>query len=118
MNQAAAISAVYRALAHYRRRQANNPTDHSAREIAQMSMLAEYLHETPNAASRLDCHTDHAKPKSVNAWDTQNASNQMRQPDPLIAPANGRRQGPFPAPAPLPGTKTSQRQRRWTGPKP
>ena len=69
MNQAAAISAVYRALAHYRRRQANSPTDHSAREIAQMSMLAEYLHETPNA-SRLDCHTDHAKPKCVNAWNT------------------------------------------------
>lgn len=45
MNHAAALSAVYRALAHYRRRQANNPTDHSAREIAQMSMLAEYLHE-------------------------------------------------------------------------
>jgi hypothetical protein len=35
-----------------------------------MSMLAEYLHETPNA-SRLACHTDHAKPKSVNAWDAQ-----------------------------------------------
>ncbi len=70
MNQAAAISAVYRALAQYRRRQANNPTDHSAREIAQMSMLAEYLHETPNAC-RLDCQTDHAKPKSVNAWHTQ-----------------------------------------------
>lgn len=46
MNNAAAISAVYRALAHYRRRQAHAPTDHSAREIAQMSMLAEYLHET------------------------------------------------------------------------
>ena len=46
MNHAAAISAVYRALAHYRLRQATSPTDHSAREIAQMSMLAEYLHET------------------------------------------------------------------------
>ena len=46
MNHAAAISAVYRALAHYRLRQATNPTDHSAREIAQMSMLAKYLHET------------------------------------------------------------------------
>ena len=45
MNNAAAISAVYRALAHYRRRQAHAPTDHSAREIAQMSVLAEYLHE-------------------------------------------------------------------------
>lgn len=46
MNNAAAISAVNRALAHYRRRQAHAPTEHSAREIAQMSMLAEYLHET------------------------------------------------------------------------
>ena len=46
MNNAAAISAVNRALAHYRRRQAHAPTDHSAREITQMSMLAEYLHET------------------------------------------------------------------------
>ncbi len=73
MNQATAISAVYRALAHYRRRQASNPTDHSAREIAQMSILAEYLHETPNAG-RFDCHTDHAKPKSVNAWVTQEGS--------------------------------------------
>ena len=73
MNQAAAISAVYRALAHYRRRQANSPTDHSAREIAQMSMLAEYLHETPNV-NRLACHTDHAKPRTVIAWDTQEGS--------------------------------------------
>ena len=70
MNQAAAISAVYGALADYRRRQTNNATEHSAREIAQMSMLAEYLHETPTI-SHLDCHTDHAKPRSVNAWDTQ-----------------------------------------------
>ena len=46
MNNAAAITAVNRALAHYRRRQAHAPTDHSAREIAQISMLAEYLHET------------------------------------------------------------------------
>jgi hypothetical protein len=46
MNNAAAIDAVNRALAHYRRRQAHTPTDHSAREIAQISMLAEYLHET------------------------------------------------------------------------
>jgi len=46
MNNAAAITAVNRALAHYRRRQAHAPTDHSAREIAQMSVLAEYLHET------------------------------------------------------------------------
>jgi hypothetical protein len=46
MNNAAAITAVNRALAHYRRRQAHAPSDHSAREIAQMSVLAEYLHET------------------------------------------------------------------------
>ena len=46
MNNAAAITAVNRALAHYRRRQAHAPSDHSAREIAQISMLAEYLHET------------------------------------------------------------------------
>jgi hypothetical protein len=48
MNNAAAISAVNRALANYRRRQAHAhaPTDHSAREIVQISMLAEYLHET------------------------------------------------------------------------
>jgi hypothetical protein len=50
MNDAAAISAVYRALAHYRRRQSHTPTDHSAREIAQMSMLAEYLHETQSTS--------------------------------------------------------------------
>ena len=54
MNNAAAITAVNRALAHFRRRQAQTPTDHSAREIAQMSMLAEYLHDThsPNAEYR------------------------------------------------------------------
>ncbi len=39
MNNAAAISAVNRALAHYRRRQAHTPTDHSAREIAQSPCL-------------------------------------------------------------------------------
>ena len=56
MNNAAAISAVNRALAHYRRRQAHTPTDHSAREIAQISMLAEYLHEinTPDAQQRAE----------------------------------------------------------------
>ena len=50
MNDAAALSAVYRALANYRRRQANAPTDHSAREIVQMSMLAEYLHENQSSS--------------------------------------------------------------------
>jgi hypothetical protein len=77
MNQAAAISAVYRALAHYRRRQANNPTNHSAREVVQMSMLAEYLHETHNA-SRLACHADHPKLDSLLAWDIQEASLRLR----------------------------------------
>lgn len=73
MNNAAAISAVYRALAHYRRRQANNPTDHSAREIAQMSMLAEYLHDTHNASS-LPCRNDQVNPTSVPVWDTKEGS--------------------------------------------
>ncbi|MGI4830361.1 MAG: hypothetical protein ACRYFU_19495 [Janthinobacterium lividum] len=45
MNHATAISAVYGAIAHYRRRLACTPKDHSAREIVQMSMLAEYLHD-------------------------------------------------------------------------
>ncbi|MGI4829770.1 MAG: hypothetical protein ACRYFU_16475 [Janthinobacterium lividum] len=56
MNNAAAISAVNSALAHYRRRQAHTPTDHSAREIAQISMLSEYLHEmhTPDAHGRAE----------------------------------------------------------------
>jgi hypothetical protein len=56
MNNPAAISAVNRALAHYRRRQAHTPTDHSAREIAQISMLAEYLHEinTPDVHGRTE----------------------------------------------------------------
>ena len=64
MNNAAAISAVNRALAHYRRRQAHTPTDHSAREIAQISMLAEYLHEinTPDAQRR-------AEPQPVSTFD-------------------------------------------------
>jgi hypothetical protein len=56
MNNAAAISAVNRALAHYRRRQSHAPADHSAREIAQISMLAEYLHEMhpPDAQPRAE----------------------------------------------------------------
>ena len=52
MNNAAAIAAVNSALANYRRRQAHAPTDHSAREIMQMSMLAEYLHETHTPAAQ------------------------------------------------------------------
>ena len=58
MNNAAAISAVNRALAHYRRRQAHVPTDHSAREIVQLSMLAEYLHKNhaPEVAHKAEPH--------------------------------------------------------------
>ena len=44
MNNAAALHELNRALAHFRRRQDTTPTPHSAREIAQMSVLAEYLH--------------------------------------------------------------------------
>ena len=44
MNNAAALHELNRALAHFRRRQDHTPTPHSAREIAQMSMLAEYLY--------------------------------------------------------------------------
>jgi len=63
MNNAAAITAVNRALAHYRRRQANAPTDHSAREIAQLSVLAEYLHE--NHTPDVDNRKPAAQPASV-----------------------------------------------------
>lgn len=58
MNHTAAIAAVYRALAHYHRRQANARTDHSAREIAQMQVLIEYLH---------DQHTPETKAQPQNA---------------------------------------------------
>ena len=44
MNNAAALHELNRALAHFRRRQDTTPTPHSAREIAQMSVLAEYLY--------------------------------------------------------------------------
>lgn len=44
MNNAAALHELNRALAHFRRRQDTTPTPHSAREIAQMSMFAEYLY--------------------------------------------------------------------------
>jgi hypothetical protein len=62
MNHAAAITAINRALAHYRRRQAHAPTDHSAREIAQMSMLAEYLHETHTPDAEQHRVEPHAAP--------------------------------------------------------
>ena len=39
MDNAAAISAVNRALAHYRRRQAHTPTDHSAGQLLPCSYL-------------------------------------------------------------------------------
>jgi hypothetical protein len=73
MNNAAVISAVNRALAHYRRRQAHTPTDHSAREIAQISMFAEYLHEmhTPSpppsrAAAGSNLRPGHRSDSSIN----------------------------------------------------
>ncbi len=44
MNNAAALHELNRALAHFRRRQDTTPTAHSARELAQMSMFAEYLY--------------------------------------------------------------------------
>ena len=44
MNNAAALHELNRALAQFRRRQASAPTPHSAREIAQVCMLAEYLY--------------------------------------------------------------------------
>lgn len=44
MNNAAALHELNRALAHFRRRQDTTPTPHSAREIAQISMFAEYLY--------------------------------------------------------------------------
>lgn len=44
MNNAAALHELNRALAHFRRRQDTTPTPQSAREIAQMSVLAEYLY--------------------------------------------------------------------------
>ena len=44
MNNAAALHELNRALAYFRRRQDHTPTPHSAREIAQMSVLAEYLY--------------------------------------------------------------------------
>ena len=44
MNNAAALHELNRGLAHCRRRQDHTPTPHSPRELAQMSVLAEYLH--------------------------------------------------------------------------
>ena len=46
MNNAAAIRDLNRAVAEFRERQNHAPTPDSAREIAQMSVLAEYLHAT------------------------------------------------------------------------
>lgn len=65
MNNAAAITAVHRALAHYRRRQAYAPTNHSAREIVQMSMLAEYLHETHTP----DIEQLHIEPRTATVYE-------------------------------------------------
>ena len=44
MNNTAALRELNRALAHFLRRQDVTPTSHSAREIAQMSLFAEYLY--------------------------------------------------------------------------
>ena len=49
MNNAAALHELNRALAHFRRRQDHTPTPHSAREIVQMSMFAEYLYGSHTA---------------------------------------------------------------------
>ncbi|MGI4830990.1 MAG: hypothetical protein ACRYFU_22795 [Janthinobacterium lividum] len=46
MSNVVAISAAYCTIAHYCRHLANTSKDYSAREIMQMSMLAEYLHDT------------------------------------------------------------------------
>ena len=46
MNNAAALHDLNRALAQYRERQNHSPTPHSAREVSQRAVLAEYLHET------------------------------------------------------------------------
>ena len=49
MNNAAAVHELNRALAHFRRRQDTTPTPHSAREIAQIAMFAEYLYGSHTA---------------------------------------------------------------------
>jgi hypothetical protein len=46
MNNAAAIHELNRAAAEFRARQDEAPTAHSAREIAQIDVLSEYLHRT------------------------------------------------------------------------
>ena len=51
MTNAAAIHDLNRALADFRERQSHSPTPHSARELAQMSVLAEYLHATHTRTS-------------------------------------------------------------------
>jgi hypothetical protein len=54
MNNTAAIHDLNRAMAEFRERQNVAPTPHSAREIAQLSMLAEYLHETHTTPAMAD----------------------------------------------------------------
>ena len=64
MNNAAALHELNRALAHFRRRQDTTPNPHSAREIAQLSMFAEYLYgsqtlvlfESAGDAQTQPCH--------------------------------------------------------------
>jgi len=45
MDNATALRDLNHALAEYRERQNRSPMPHSAREIAQMSVFAEYLHD-------------------------------------------------------------------------
>lgn len=64
MNNTAAIHAWNRAAADYRTRQNITPTSHSAREIAQMDALSEYLHRT-HIRSRFGCWIDDYDPHSL-----------------------------------------------------
>jgi hypothetical protein len=64
MNNTAAIHALNRAAADYRTQQTITPTPHSAREIAQMDALSEYLHRT-HTRSRFVCWIDHYDPHSL-----------------------------------------------------
>lgn len=64
MNNTAAIHALNRAAADFRARQTLAPTPHSAREIAQMDTLSEYLHRT-HTRTRFGCWIDHYDPHSL-----------------------------------------------------
>jgi hypothetical protein len=64
MNNTAAIHALNRAAADYRTRQTIIPTPHSAREIAQMDELSEYLRRT-HTRSRFGCWIDNYDPYNL-----------------------------------------------------